>query len=104
MLLHAKILESKNELLPAIDQYMKTATFFEAVPAAACEALWRGGQLLEKQAATLPASSQNPKEATKPMQLKKAAKAYADLISKYPDKPHVQEAKARLAVLEPSGK
>ncbi|MEI6562001.1 MAG: tetratricopeptide repeat protein [Verrucomicrobiota bacterium] len=100
MLLHAKIQEEKNEILPAIDQYFKIALLFDSVPPAAAEALWCGGQLLEKQAATLPASSQNPKDVTKPRQLKKAVKAYTDLISKYPDAPHVKEARARLAALE----
>ena len=102
MLLHAKIQEAKNEILPAIDQYFKIALLFDSVPTAAAEALWCGSQLLEKQAATLPATSQNPKDATKPMQLKKAAKGYADLIAKYPDSPHSKEAKARLGALEPA--
>ena len=102
MLLHAKIQEEKNEILPAIDQYFKIALLFDSVPTAAAEALWCGGQLLEKQAATLPATSQNPKDVTKPVQLKKAAKAYTDLITKYPDAPHVKDARARLVLLEPA--
>ena len=101
MLLHAKIQEDKNEILPAIDQFLKIALLYDAVPAAAAEGLWRGGLLLEKQAATLPATSQNPKDVTKATQLKKAVKAYADLLSKYPTSPYVKEAKARLTTLEP---
>lgn len=104
MLLLAKIQEAKNELLPAIDQYLKIPLFYEAVPAAAAEGLWCGAVLLEKQAANLPATSQNPKEVTKGMQLKKAAKAYADLVAKYPTSPHVKEAKVRLTILEPASK
>jgi len=101
MLLHAKIQESKNEILPAIDQFLKIAMFYDSVPAVAAEGLWCGGQLLEKQAAGLPQTSQNPKAVTKPMQLKKAVKAYKDLIAKYPTSPHMGEAKARVAALEP---
>jgi TolA-binding protein len=102
MLLNAQIQESKNELLPAIDQYLKIALFYDSVPAAAADGLWRGGQLLEKQAATLPQTSANPKDVTKPMQLRKALKAYKDLIAKYPSAPHMAEAKARIAALEPA--
>ena len=104
MLLHAKIQEGKNEIPPAIDQYLKIAAFFESVPTVAAEGLWCGGQLLEKQASTLPATSQNPKDPTKTSQLKRAAKAYADLVAKYPASSHIQEAKARLAVLESASK
>lgn len=102
MLLHAKIQEEKNELAPAIDQNLKIALFYDSVPAVAAEGLWRGGQLLEKQAATLPQTSQNPKEVTKPGQLRKALKAYKDLVAKYPTSPHASEAKARIAALEPA--
>ena len=102
MLLHARIQEDKNELAPAIDQNLKIAVFYESVPAVASEGLWRGGQLLEKQAATLPQTSQNPKDPTKPMQLRKALKAYKDLVAKYPDTPHINEAKGRIAALEPA--
>jgi len=104
MLLHAKIQQEKNETLPAIDEFLKIALFYDSVPAAAAEGLWSGGQLLEKQAATLPSTSQNPKDVTKATQLKKAAKAYADLIAKYPTSPHIKEARARLAILEPTVK
>ncbi|MEI8234195.1 MAG: tetratricopeptide repeat protein [Verrucomicrobiota bacterium] len=102
MLLHAQIQEGKNELLPAIDQYLKIALFYDSIPAAAAEGLWRGGQLLEKQAAGLPQTSANPKDVTKPTQLHKALKAYKDLVAKYPSAPHVGEAKARIDALEPA--
>ncbi|XHR28064.1 MAG: tetratricopeptide repeat protein [Chthoniobacteraceae bacterium] len=101
MLLHAKIQEDKNELAPAIDENLKIALFFDSVPAVAAEGLWRGAQLLEKQAANLPQTSQNPKDPTKPAQLQKALKAYKDLVSKYPTAPHVAEAKVRISALEP---
>ncbi|MCX6967242.1 MAG: tetratricopeptide repeat protein [Verrucomicrobia bacterium] len=104
MLLYAKIQEAKGETLPAIDQYLKIALFYDSVPTAAAEALWCGGQLLEKQASALPASSQNPKEVTRATQLKKAVKAYADLITKYPTSPHIKEARARHAALESPSK
>jgi TolA-binding protein len=101
MLLHAKIQEEKNELAPAIDENLKIAMFFDSVPAVAAEGLWRGAQLLEKQAANLPQSSLNPKDPTKPGQLQKALKAYKDLVGKYPDSPHIAEAKGRISALEP---
>lgn len=50
MLLSGKIQEAKGKYDSAIDQYIKIAEFYEGVPAAAAEGLWRGGQLLEKQA------------------------------------------------------
>jgi len=102
MLLNAQIQEAKNELLPAIDQYLKIALFYDSVPTAAAEGLWRGGQLLEKQAAALPQTSANPKDVTKPVQLRKALKAYKDLVAKYPTAPHAAEANARVAALEPT--
>lgn len=107
----ANIQEAKNDLPSAIDNYTKISGLYESVPGAASEGLWRGGQLLEKQAATLPETNPTPKEPVKgpqpPVkgtQLKKAAKAYRDLITKYPTSPHVAEAKARLDVLEPAKK
>jgi TolA-binding protein len=105
MLLLSKIQEEKGDINPAIDQYLKIAMFFDTVSSAASEGLWRGGQLLEKQAATLPETAKNPKdpkEATKGGQLKKAIKAYKDITTKYPNSTHVAEAKARIAALEPA--
>ncbi|MDD5350666.1 MAG: tetratricopeptide repeat protein [Chthoniobacteraceae bacterium] len=99
MLLHAKVQEARNEMLPAIDGYLKVPLYYDSVPAAASEGLWRGGQLLEKQAAGLPQTSANPKDATKPMQLRKALKAYQDLQTKFPNTPHVAEAKGRADAL-----
>lgn len=102
MLLLAQIQEGKNDkndMAAAIDGYLRIALYHENIAAAASEGLWRGGQLLEKQAAGLPEKSTNPKDATKPGQLRKALKAYQDLVAKYPDSAHVSEAKARIAAL-----
>ena len=104
MLLLAKIQEDKGEILPAIDQYLKIAMFFDSVGSAASEGLWRGAQLLEKQAAGLPETSSDPKKPTptKGGQLKKALKAYKDILLKYPNTEHVEGAKGRIAALEPA--
>lgn len=104
MLLLAKIQDEKGDLLPAIDQNLKIALFFDSVAPAASEGLWRGGQLLEKQAAGLLDSDKDPKKPTKPGQLRKALKAYKDLIEKYPNSERVGDAKARIAALEPAVK
>ena len=80
---------------------MKIAVFYEGVAPAAAEGLWRGGQLLEKQAATLPDSNPDKTKPTKPTQLAKATKAYKDLADKYPASPFVAKAKERLSLLGP---
>lgn len=46
------IVEYRRSLEAAIDYYLKIAAFYEGVPSAAAEGLWRGGQLLETQAGT----------------------------------------------------
>jgi len=94
-LLAGKIQEQKGAVEPAIDYYIKIATFYEGVPAAASEGLWRGAQLLEKQASSL-------NETTKPkksQQLSKATKAYKDLAEKYPASEFAAKAKERLQTL-----
>lgn len=45
--------EAREALAAAINYYLKIAVFYEAVRDAAAEGLWRGAQLLEKQAGTL---------------------------------------------------
>lgn len=95
MLLGGRIQEKKNAIEAAIDYYIKIATFYEGVPQAASEGLWRGAQLLEKQAAGL-------SETTKPkksQQLSKAVKAYKDLAEKYPASQFAAKAKERLQTL-----
>ncbi len=99
MLLGAQIQEKKNAFDAAIDYYLKIAVFYEAVAPAAAEGLWRGGQLLEAQAATLPESSSEKDKPTKPGQMAKAIRAYKDLVAKYPNSPLASKAKDRLSQL-----
>ena len=95
MLLGGDIQNEKGNLESAIDYYIKIATFYQGVPVAASEGLWKGGQLLEKQAAGLTETSKPPKSA----QQAKAVKAYKDLIEKYPNSPFATQAKDRLQQL-----
>ncbi len=113
MLLLGSVHERRNELAAAINQYFKLDALYQGVPGAASEALWRGAQLLEKQAAELGrareagAREENPPgeiPITKEGQLQKAIQAYQDLVEKYPHSPHLPEAKARLALLNPNPK
>jgi len=97
MLLGGQIQEKKNALEPAIDYYIKIATFYEGVPTASSEGLWQGGQLLEKQAASLTEQS----KPTKTQQIQRAIKAYKDLADKYPNSEFAPKAKERLAQLAP---
>ncbi len=82
----------------AIDAYLKVAAFYPTSPDAA-EGLWKGGQLLEKQAATLTETPSKPGAPTKSAQLARARKAYEDLTTKYADSKWTAQAKARLAAL-----
>ncbi|MGB8355269.1 MAG: tetratricopeptide repeat protein [Chthoniobacteraceae bacterium] len=100
MLLGGQIQEDKHDIEAAIDYYIKVASYYESVAPAASEGLWRGGQLLEQQAAKLPDTG----AVTKSGQLAKAVKAYNDIITKYPTSPYVDKAKQRLAALKPAGK
>jgi len=101
MLLLGDIQLSKNDIAAAIDQYIKIPVFYESVPKAASEGLWRGAQLLEKQAATLPEAPVKKGDPTKPGQLAKAVRSYQDIVSKYPASEHAKDAKARLDSLQP---
>ena len=98
MLLFAKVQNSKGQLPTAIDTYLKLSAFYPTT-AEAPESLWEGGQLLEKQAATLGDTPTATNPATKATQLARARKAYQDLAAKYPDAKWVSQAKARLAAL-----
>ncbi len=80
-------------LAAAISYFIKIASFYEGVPTASSEGLWEGGQLLEKQAPTLTA----PAEKTGAITM--ARKSYQDLVTKFPNSPHVDAAKARIAAL-----
>lgn len=106
MLLLADILDKKGEMEGAINNYIKIPTFYASATLAASEGLWKGGQLLEKQAATLPdvADPKTPKAPTKPGQLKRAIKAYSDLVANYPTSPLAAKAQERLSTLQPAKK
>jgi TolA-binding protein len=91
-LLIGQIQEAKENIDAAIDSYLKTAAFYEGVADAASEGLWRGGQMLEKQASTLSEQS-TPKKSE---QLAKAISAYKDIVTKYPDSQFMQKAQDRL--------
>jgi len=94
-LLSGDIQMEKGNLEGAIDDYIKIATYYEGVPTAASEGLWKGGQLLEKQAEGLPETGKT----TKSGQMAKAVKAYQDLVEKYSNSPFAAKAKERLQQL-----
>ncbi len=81
----------------SIDSYLKTAAFYSGVEDAAPEALWKGGQMLEKQAAMLTEQS-TPKKSD---QIQKPVNAYKEIVTKYPDSQFVQQAQERLNALLP---
>ena len=81
-----------------IDAYLKVAAFYPTAPDAP-EGLWKGAQLLEKQAATLGDTPSKPGGPTKESQLARARKAYNDLETKYADSKWTPQARARLAAL-----
>jgi TolA-binding protein len=65
MLLLGRIHEDNKRFDVAIDNYIKIATFYSGVPQAAAEGLWRGAQLLERQArGELPMPTPAPKAAS----------------------------------------
>ena len=84
----------------AIDAYLKVAAFYPASPDAPA-GLWKGGQLLEKQAATLGDTPISPGAPTRSAQLGRARKAYEDLTARYADSKWTGQARARLAALPP---
>jgi TolA-binding protein len=94
-LLIGQIQEGKGNVDAAIDSYLKTAAYYGGVPDAASEGLWRGGQMLEKQAAGLTEQS-TPKKSD---QIGKAVSAYKDIGTKYPDSTFVAQAQDRLKAL-----
>ncbi len=94
-LLIGDIQQGKGNILAAIDSYLKTAAFYGGVPDAAAEGLWKGGQLLEKQAGTLTEQT-SPKRSE---QLAKAVSAYNDIVTKYPNSQYARQAQDRLSVL-----
>ncbi len=82
----------------AIDAYLKVAAFYPASPEAA-EGLWLGGQVLEKQAATLSETPSKPGGPTRSSQLARARTAYQDLVTHYGSSKWVDQAKQRLSAL-----
>jgi outer membrane protein assembly factor BamD (BamD/ComL family) len=94
-LLIGDIQTAKGNVPAAIDAYLKTAVFYSGVPDAASEGLWRGGQMLERQAASLSEDS-SPKRS---VQINRAVNAYKGLVEKYPASPFVSQAEDRLRAL-----
>ncbi len=93
MLLGGRIMEEKGDPEAAIDYNIKIAQFYAGVPKAAAEGLWRGGQLLEKQAAALTDPAQ------KKRQIDEARRAYTDLTTNFPNSEFAAQAGERLAAL-----
>ncbi len=102
-LLMGSIQEAKGDLVAAINQYIKIPFFFGSAAEQAAEGLWRGGQLLEKQAEGLPAQAAQPGEPTKGGQLSKALEAYQTLTERYPNSAHVKKAEERISALQGAG-
>ena len=96
-LLIGDIQAAKGNIPAAIDSYLKTADFYSGVADVAAEASWKGGQMLEKQAEPLTEQS-NPKKSD---QLRKAADAYHDIVTKFPNSPYLKQAQDRLNALQP---
>jgi TolA-binding protein len=87
--------QDKGNLPAAIDSYLKTAVYYAGVPDVAAQGLWKGAQLLEKQAATL-SDQTTPKKSE---QINKAVLAYNSIVTKYPNSQFVGPAQARLSAL-----
>lgn len=94
-LLVGDIQAARNNIDAAIDSYLKTAAYYGGVADAAAEGLWKGGQLLENQAAMLTEQS-TPKKSD---QIQKAINAYKDIVNKYPNSKYLQQAQDRLNAL-----
>jgi TolA-binding protein len=94
LFLNGQVQEAKGQD-GAIDAYLKLAAFYPGAPEAA-ESLWRGAQLLEKQAAGLGDLPSKPGAPTRPGQLARARKAYTELTAKYAGSPFAEQARSRL--------
>ena len=97
LFLNGEIQAAKGNV-EAIDAYLKVAAFYPTA-ADAPEGLWKGAQLLEKQAETLSETPAKPGAPTKSGQIARARKAYNDLVAKYADSKWAAQARARLAAL-----
>ena len=95
MALIGDIYSAKGNIEQAIDAYLKTAAYYGGVPDAAAEGLFKGAQLLEKQAELLNEQS-TPKKSE---QIQKAVNAYKDIVTKYPNSQYVKPAQDRLNAL-----
>ena len=72
MLLIAKIHEANGRYELAIDNFLKISVYFQGVPKIAAEGLFRGAQLLERQASgEIPMPTPTPKPAASPAPAKK---------------------------------
>ena len=91
LFLNGVVQEARGEV-GALDAYLKVAAFYATAPDAP-EGLWKGGQLLEKQAATLADPN------ARATQVARARRAYDDLVRHYPNAPWTTQAKDRLAAL-----
>ncbi len=97
LFLNGEIQAAKGSV-EAIDAYLKVAAFYPGATDAP-EGLWKGAQLLEKQAETLSDTPAKPGAPTKTGQLTRARKAYNDLATRYADSQWTAQAKARLGAL-----
>lgn len=93
MLLVAKIHEAKGNIEGAIDNYGKIAAFYDGIPAAASEGLFKAGQLIEQQ---LPSITDEKKKAA---QKARAVKFYKDLTEKYGSSTFAPKAAERLSAI-----
>ncbi len=91
LFLNGVVQEAKGEV-GALDSYLKVAAWYATAPDAP-EGLWKGGQLLEKQAASLADPN------VKATQLARARRAYDELVKHYPNASWVTQARDRLAAL-----
>ncbi len=93
MLMGGDVMAAKGDRESAIDYYIKIADFYGGVPKPAAEGLWKGGQLLEDQAASLT----DPAE--KKRQTDQAIRAYQDLVNNFPNSEYAPKAQERLTAL-----
>jgi outer membrane protein assembly factor BamD (BamD/ComL family) len=86
--------EARDESLKAaIDYFLQIAQFYGSAAALAAEGLWKGGQLLEQQAA------QSNDAAFRTRQLNQARRAFRELVENYPNSQFVEQAQQRLQQL-----
>ena len=98
MLLVARIHEAKGNIDSAIDNYGKIAAFYDGIPTAAAEGLYKAGELIEQQLTTI------TDEKKKTAQKNRAIKFYKDLTEKYASSPLAPKAAERLNQLGPAQK